>query len=89
MLSRSRRGVWRCSPASATEDKAQIVEEIEASGDSVCTAARRRGLSPQQLFGWRRQLREARRTLAEEVPAIVPLGIVDDGEQMRHTAPLI
>jgi transposase len=41
------------------EDKARIVAEIEASGDSICALARRHGLSPQQLFGWRRQLREA------------------------------
>ncbi|MEK9281047.1 transposase [Bradyrhizobium sp. ISRA442] len=27
-----------------------------ASGDSVCSVVRRHGLSPQRLFGWRRQL---------------------------------
>ena len=42
------------------EDKARIVAEIVASGDSVCAVARRHGLSPQQLFGWRRQQRAAR-----------------------------
>jgi transposase len=41
------------------EDKARIVAEIASSGDSVCAVARRHGLLPQQLFGWRRQLREA------------------------------
>ncbi|WP_083992426.1 transposase [Bradyrhizobium embrapense] len=41
------------------EDKARIVAEIVSSVDSVCSVARRHGLSPQQLFGWRRQLREA------------------------------
>jgi len=41
------------------EDKARIVAEIVASGDSVCSVARPHGLSPQQLFGGRRQLREA------------------------------
>jgi transposase len=58
------------------EDKARIVAEIVASGDSVCAVARRHGLSPQQLFGWRRQLREsaAGHSEAEElqfVPAVV------------------
>ena len=58
------------------EDKARIVAEIVASGQSVCAVARRHGLSPQQLFGWRRQLREsaARHSEAEElqfVPAVV------------------
>ena len=37
------------------EDKA----EIATSGESVCAVARRHGLSPQQLFGWRRRLRES------------------------------
>ncbi|WP_453967324.1 transposase [Bradyrhizobium elkanii] len=36
------------------EDKARIVAEIVASGDSVCSVARRHGLSPQQLFGCNR-----------------------------------
>jgi transposase len=58
------------------EDKARIVAEIVVSGDSVCAVARRHGLSPQQLFGWRRQLREsaARHSEAEGlrfVPAVV------------------
>jgi transposase len=58
------------------EDKARIVAEIVASGASVCSIARRHGLSPQQLFGWRRQLREAAagQTDSEEVqfvPAVV------------------
>jgi transposase len=43
----------------SAEDKARIVAETETSGDSVCAVARRYGLSPQQVFGWRRQLRDA------------------------------
>jgi transposase len=65
-----RRRTWR------DEDKARIVAEIATSGDSVCAVARRHGLSPQQLFGWRRQLREseAERSKADGlqfVPAVV------------------
>src|SRR5260370_23771066 len=61
------------------EDKARIVAEIVASGDSVRAVARRHGLSPQQLFDWRRQLRESatRHSEAEElqfVPAVVDVG---------------
>jgi transposase len=68
-----RRRTWR------DEDKARIVAEIATSGDSVCAVARRHGLSPQQLFGWRRQLREseAGRSEADElqfVPAVVDAG---------------
>src|SRR3954469_4957405 len=41
------------------EDKARIVAEIVTSGDSVSGVAKRHGLSPQQLFGWRRQVRKS------------------------------
>lgn len=37
--------------------KAQIVAEIYESGETVCAVARRHGLTPQQLFGWRRNAR--------------------------------
>jgi transposase len=58
------------------EDKMRIVGEIALTGDSVCAVARRHGLSPQQLFGWRRQLREDRAERPEAdalrfVPAVV------------------
>jgi transposase len=39
------------------EDKARIVVESLASGVSVSEVARRHGLSPQQLFAWRREAR--------------------------------
>jgi transposase len=43
------------------------------SGDSVCAVARRYGLSPQQLFGWRRQAREPfEATGDKEAPVFVP-----------------
>jgi hypothetical protein len=56
------------------EDKARIVAEIVASGDSVCSAARRHGLSPRQLFGSRRQLRKTANdhSEAEEVQFVPP-----------------
>ena len=58
------------------EDKARIVSETVASGESVCAVARRHGLSPQQLFGWRRQLGKAAAQHSETeelqfVPAVV------------------
>jgi transposase len=57
-------------------DKARVVAEIEASGDSVSGVARRHGLLPQQLFGWRRQVREAQTVASRDeelrfVPAAV------------------
>jgi transposase len=68
-----RRRTWR------DQDKARIVAEIATSGDSVCAVARRHGLSPQQLFGWRRQLREFEAGGSEAdgmqfVPAVVDAG---------------
>ena len=74
------------------EDKARIVTEIVASGDSVCAVARRHGLSPQQLFGWRRQLREsaAEHSEAEElqfVPAVVDVVAPAPALRGRRQAP--
>ena len=43
----------------SAEDKARIVAESLTSAASVCSVARRHGLSPQQLFGWRRDARQA------------------------------
>ena len=65
-----RRRTW------SDEDKARIVAEIAASGESVSAVARRHGLSPQQLFGWRRELQASQTALshAEElqfVPAVL------------------
>ena len=39
------------------DDKARMVEETLAPGAVVSEIARRHGLTPQQLFGWRRQAR--------------------------------
>ena len=65
-----RRRTW------SDEHKARIVDEIVASGESLSSVARRHGLSPQQLFGWRRRLRDAEAasveaTSLEFVPAVV------------------
>ena len=65
-----RRRTW------SDEDKARIVAEIVASGESVSAVARRHGLSPHQLFGWRRDLQASQTALshAEElqfVPAVL------------------
>src|SRR5258708_40368532 len=83
----SRRRRW------SDEDEARIVAEIVASGDSVCAVARRHGLSPQQLFGWRRQLREAaaRHSEAEElqfVPAVVDVIAQAPALRRQRKAPL-
>jgi transposase len=58
-----RRRSW--SPA----EKAAIVAESYGAGETVCTVARRHGLTPQQLFTWRRL---ARRFVLEPAPMFVP-----------------
>ena len=52
-----RKRVW------TSEQKAEILAESYESGDKVSAVARRHGLTPQQLFGWRRntQRRAVRR----------------------------
>jgi transposase len=44
-----RRRAW------SDDQKARIVAESVVGGESVSAVARRHGLTPQQLFGWRRQ----------------------------------
>jgi transposase len=56
------------------DDKARIVEETLVPGAVVSEIARRRGLTPQQVFTWRRQARLLPTPKADDppfVPAIV------------------
>ena len=58
-----RRRTW--TPA----EKAEILAGIYDSGDTVSAVARRHGLTPQQLFGWRREARRrAKRDAANDEP---------------------
>ena len=49
----------------SADDRARILEETLAPGAVVSAVARRHGLTPQQLFTWRRA---ARRQLEAEAP---------------------
>jgi transposase len=53
----------------SSEDKARIVVESLEPGVSVSEVARRHGLSPQQLFGWRRKARTACHEAGNAAPA--------------------
>lgn len=63
-----------------TEAKARIVAEAFAPGAVVSEVARRHGLTPQQVFTWRRVARRAAEAAA--VPAFVPAVVAagDTGE---------
>ena len=80
-----RRRIW------SVDQKAAIVGESCVSGASVCEVARRHGLTPQQLFSWRRQARETSRILEEAVepPLFVPALVAAPPEKLpRRTARL-
>ncbi len=56
------------------DDKARIVEETLVPGAVVSEIARRHGLTPQQVFTWRRQARRLPTRKADDppfVPAVV------------------
>ena len=60
-----RRRTW--TPA----QKGEILAESYESGEKVSAVARRHGLTPQQLFGWRREAqRRARRRAANDEVAL-------------------
>ncbi len=64
----------------SAQEKAAIVVESLAEGAVVSEVARRHGLSPQQVFGWRARLRDAvkaRTPSSDATPAFVP-AIVED-----------
>lgn len=61
-----RRRTWSAA------DKAAIIAESYGAGETVCGVARRHGLTPQQLFTWRRRARQpALATPPMFVPAVV------------------
>uniref|UniRef100_A0A9E7ZYQ5 Transposase n=1 Tax=Bosea sp. NBC_00436 TaxID=2969620 RepID=A0A9E7ZYQ5_9HYPH len=58
----------------STDERARILEETLVPGAVVSEVARRHGLTPQQLFTWRREARKA----AEAAPAFVPAVIAPE-----------
>jgi transposase len=59
------------------DEKARVVEETLVPGAVTSEVARRHGLTPQQVFTWRRQARQPAAASADaEVPQFVP-AVVD------------
>ena len=55
-----RRRAW------TAEQRAEILAESYESGEKVSVVARRHGLTPQQLFGWRREARRRAKRQARD-----------------------
>lgn len=58
----------------SAEQKARIVAESLAPDAVASVVARRHGIHPNQLYGWRRELRSAQ-VAAESFPAFVPIAV--------------
>lgn len=56
----------------SAEQKAAILAESYAGTSSVCDVARRHGLTPTQLFTWRRAARDQATAVADQKPEFVP-----------------
>ncbi|MGA8616654.1 MAG: transposase [Xanthobacteraceae bacterium] len=76
----------------ASDFKAQIVEETLVPGVVVSDVARRHGLTPQQVFTWRRQARQPPASSESQAPQFVPAvvetaipSLVRRGRQRKRT----
>jgi transposase len=56
----------------SAETKARIIAESFSGETPVSEVARRHGLRPQQLFGWRHQARRGALAVGDDKPAFVP-----------------
>jgi transposase len=74
----------------SAQEKAAIVAESLAEGAVVSEVARRHGLNPQQVFGWRARLRDGVRGSAsssDATPAFVPA--IVENEPSPPTSPVL
>jgi len=64
----------------SVDDKARIVEETLAPGAVVSEVARRHGLTPQQVFGWRRAARRPAEGGEESGPPRFVAAVVEEAK---------
>jgi transposase len=74
-----RRRAW------SAEDKASIVAESHSGGGSVCDVARRHGLTPAQLFSWRRAARRKSVGPKQEAAFVPAIMAADDTPKAAET----
>lgn len=66
------------------EEKGRIVAETLEPGAVVSVVARHHGLSPQQLFGWRRAARTPGVPIEDVAPKFVPAVLDPEAAQRRR-----
>src|SRR5262245_5110312 len=74
----------------SAQEKVEIIAESLVEGVVVSEVARRHGLSPQQLFGWRARLRDAvegSSPSCDATPAFVPA--IVENEPLPAAAPVL
>lgn len=73
----------------AAKDKARIIAETLEPGAVVSAIARRHGLTPQQLFAWRREARKQGLAVRSTVPKFVPAVVEPEPtkRQRRRSVP--
>src|SRR5689334_15082321 len=64
--------------------KAQIIAECDSGDETVSAVARRHGLTPQQLFGWRRTARRRMANGSGESEALFAPVIVERSQRPSH-----
>jgi transposase len=73
----------------SSDEKARIVVESLRPGANVSEVARRNGLSPQQLFGWRRKAHALFQEDAGTSPAVQPSTAVVQQPRRRKEPPQV
>ena len=68
----------------SADEKAAIIAESYAGAESVCATARRHGLTPTQLFTWRREAR--RRAASKDEPALFVPAVIETVEHKERVA---
>ena len=62
----------------SAEEKRALVEEVEQSGSSISAVARKYGINPNQLFRWRKLMREGALSAVGADESVVPASEVKE-----------
>lgn len=70
----------------SAEEKARVVAESLAPNAVASAVARRHGIHPNQLYGWRRELRVATAATTPPPPEFVPVSLVAVSDRVGSPA---